>query len=283
MSSFTKFAVVGAGGLGAKVVSALVSKGAQVTVLARKESKTAVPEGATLKHVDYTDSASIESALSGAEVVISTLGGAAMATQPAVIKAASKASAKLFVPSEFGNPSVHLTSGPLYDKTEAAALLKSLGLPSLRVFTGPFPDFCLVPFLGFDFKGGKAAWVGEGNTPIGFTHRDDVASFLAYTLTTLPPAELSDRIFRIEGDRKSFNEIVSIYEGLNPGSKVEVTRTPVEAAAKVAETDKGFAGLLSYLLLSWENGASPYADGPLDNKLYADWKPVSIKDLLASL
>lgn len=45
-------------------------------------------------------------------MVISTLNGAGFAAQPALAKAAAKAGGvKLFVPSEFGNPTAHLTDG----------------------------------------------------------------------------------------------------------------------------------------------------------------------------
>ncbi|KAM0756654.1 NAD(P)-binding protein [Meredithblackwellia eburnea MCA 4105] len=284
MSNFTSFAIVGAGGLGGKIVKHLAKvEGVKVTVISREGSETQVPEGVTIKRVDYSDSSSIEAALKGSEVVIATLGLHGMAHQPVVIDAAHRAGVKLFVPAEFGNPTEHVTSGFHIKKVEAAAQLKRLGLPSLRVFTGVFPEVCLIPQFGFDFKTGKAKWVGTGATPVGFTFRDDVASFLAHTLTTLPASSLLDRIFRIEGDRQSFNDVVDIWEELHPGSKIEITRDSLEEAEKVAETDKGIPGLLAYLFVSWEKGQSPYNSGPLDNHLFPEWKTTTVKDVLASL
>ena len=101
-------------------------------------------------------------------------------------------------------------------------------------------------------------------TQIGFTARPDIASFLAYTLTTLPASTFADKIFRIEGDRKSFNEVVALYEKTHNGKHVVVTRTPVEDAKKAFEKDPQF---LTYLGIKLEEGASPYATGKLDNEV----------------
>lgn len=55
--------------------------------------------------------------------------------------------------------------------------------------------------LGIDFENGTALVGGDGNMPISWTSKYDVASFVAYVLTTLPPSELQWQTFRIEGDR----------------------------------------------------------------------------------
>jgi uncharacterized protein YbjT (DUF2867 family) len=97
--TYTTFAVAGgAGGLGALITKELLAQGAQVAVLSRNAS-TAVPSGATVKVVDYSDAASLTAALQGVQVVVSALSAGGFAQQPALADAAKAAGVKLFVPS----------------------------------------------------------------------------------------------------------------------------------------------------------------------------------------
>lgn len=57
---------------------------------------------------------SLESALQGVQVVISTLRISGAALQPALAKAAKRAGASLFVPSEFGNPTSGKEDHPFF-------------------------------------------------------------------------------------------------------------------------------------------------------------------------
>jgi len=97
--TFASFAVAGgAGGLGSLITKELLAQGAKVVVLSRSAS-TAVPEGAIVRAVDYTDKDSLVNALSGVEVVVSALNAGGFPSQPALADAAKAAGAKLFVPS----------------------------------------------------------------------------------------------------------------------------------------------------------------------------------------
>jgi hypothetical protein len=58
---------------------------------------------------------------------------------------------------------------------------------------------------------GKIRIVGKGDAPVSFTSMADVTGFVAYVLTTLPPRELENRTFRIQGDRASMNELGAIF------------------------------------------------------------------------
>ncbi|KAK4704556.1 hypothetical protein P7C70_g1660, partial [Phenoliferia sp. Uapishka_3] len=281
-TNYTTFAVAGAGGLGSFIVSALASRpGVSVVVLSRSASSK-VPANVTVKQVDYTSPGSLISALKGVDVVISTLSGEGFAAQTPLADAAKAAGTQLFVPSEFGLVTEGITDAHLAFKEAFAKHLKEIGLPSLRVFTGPFSDFLFNPYVGFDFPNGKATWVGKGDTPIGFTARPDIASFLAHTLTSLPPSKLSNAIFRLEGDRKSFNEVVGIYEKTHPGKKVTVTHTPIEEAKSKVAKDPSAATFVTYLLVSLEEGKSIYNSGPLDNELFPEWKPQTIESILSA-
>ena len=44
---------------------------------------------------------------------------------------------------------------------------------------------------------------GKGDTKVSWTDPADVAGFTAYIITHLPPAQLSNKVFRIEGENAS--------------------------------------------------------------------------------
>ncbi len=43
---------------------------------------------------------------------------------------------------------------------------------------------------------------GEGNEPFAFTSRTDIARYVSYVLTHLPPEQLKNRTFTIAGEMK---------------------------------------------------------------------------------
>ncbi|KAL8278879.1 hypothetical protein RQP46_008750 [Phenoliferia psychrophenolica] len=254
-SKYTSFAVAGTGGVGSRIITALAAKpGVKLAILSRSAS-TSVPSNTTLKVVDYSSRDSLKSALEGVQVVISTLNGAGILAQEALADAAKAAGVKV------------------------AKHLKQIGLPALQVFTLfiGFPGFD----YGFNLKGEKASWIGEGDNPITFTARADVAAFLAHALSTFALSDLQDKTFRLEGDRKSFNQIVETYEKTHPGKKVVVTRTPVEQAKQTLATQEGMPAFVTYLFLTWAEGPAVYQTGPLSNSLWSEWRPASIESILA--
>lgn len=64
---------------------------------------------------------------------------------------------------------------------------------------------------------GKFQIFGKGDQKATFTDPADIAGFTAYVVTHLPPSELSNKIFRIEGEHASLLDIAGHY-----GSKVIV-------------------------------------------------------------
>lgn len=109
MSKFTRFAVAGAGGIGAFVVDAFLKELQDVpdsllVVLTRKGSdinkKYPAESGVTVREVDYADEADLVKALAGVEVVLSTLNSvAARGAEKTLAGAAKKAGVKVYAPS----------------------------------------------------------------------------------------------------------------------------------------------------------------------------------------
>lgn len=108
-----------------------------------------MPDGARAVPVDYADTAALTAALRGIDVVISALGGAALLVQIQLAEAAKAAGVKLFVPSEFGNPTqgISASEGPIGQKVQVQEALKKIGLPYALFWTGPFSDFIFIPYV----------------------------------------------------------------------------------------------------------------------------------------
>jgi len=53
-----------------------------------------------------------------------------------------------------------------------------------------------------DVKSGKVSVGDDGNKQISFTARVDVARYMSYVLTHLPPEQLKNHSFAIAGDNK---------------------------------------------------------------------------------
>ncbi|KAJ7150868.1 hypothetical protein C8R43DRAFT_864925, partial [Mycena crocata] len=208
---YKSFAVAGGGQLGLPIVGALAAQNVSVVLLSRPNSASkTVPVGVAVAEVDFTDVAAVAAVLQKhkVDVVLSTISMAAAAAQKSLIDGAKLADVKLFVPAEYAIPTDGATEGPFGDKQKIAEYLQGVGMPSVRVFTGLFLE--AVPLL-LSLTEGKVKIVGKGDAPVSFTAIPDIAGFVAHVLTTLPPTELEDRIFRLQGDRASLNGVAAQF------------------------------------------------------------------------
>jgi hypothetical protein len=77
-------------------------------------------------------------------------------------------------------------------------------------------------FWGWDFAEGKVTIRGSGDSPATFVHRADVARYVGYVFTHIPPSELAWRVLRIEAE-----QTVSPRRRL-PGSNCLLTHEPID-------------------------------------------------------
>ncbi|KAJ7671598.1 hypothetical protein DFH06DRAFT_1083086 [Mycena polygramma] len=213
MSAYKSFAVIGAGTLGLPIINALVAKNVSVVLLSRPGSAPKeVPKSVEVVHVDYTNAAAVAEVFKQhkVEVVLPTITTTASATQKPFADAAKLAGVKLFVPSEYGCPTDGHTDDLLAPKNEIAEYLKSINIPSARIYVGNFIEF--IPWITSFGETGKFTIVGKGDAQMSFTSIGDIAGFVAHILTTLPASELENRIFRIQGDRGSFHSVASQFK-----------------------------------------------------------------------
>lgn len=109
--------------------------------------------------MDYTSTSSLIGILSSLkiEVFFATFSKPGGELDPAapkvdlVAEAAKAAGVKLFIPSEFGNPTTEVkepeTKGFIVEKLRLHQRLRELNLPFVLFFTGPWPEFCLTPYV----------------------------------------------------------------------------------------------------------------------------------------
>ncbi|KAH9989375.1 NAD-P-binding protein [Russula compacta] len=277
MSGYKNFAIIGAGSTGSIIVRQFLKDKAagtinEVVVLTRQGSKTTIDGDAKVIPVDYSDKESIKNALTGIDVVVSTIASSALGLQVGIAEAAKEVGVKLFIPSEFGGQTEGKTEGLHGLKASVQKQLKDLGIPYALFYTGLFADLIWEPHLNLDVRSGKVSVGGDGNTQISFTSVPDIARYLSHVLTHLPAEQLKNRSFAIAGDTKSFNEIFKAYE-TKTGKKLEVTYIPIsDLEARVAANPRDIASFLH---------KSSATNGPIsqtDNGLYPDWNPSSILD-----
>ncbi|KIJ68848.1 hypothetical protein HYDPIDRAFT_107112 [Hydnomerulius pinastri MD-312] len=214
---FKSFAIVGAGPhIGIPIVKAFLAISTPILVIARPTSDISVlPTDANLKVVraDYQSVSSVTDVLQAhkIDVVISAVslvtGG--VAAQNVIADAAKAAGVRLFVPSEYGTK-VQSEQGPTGAKVRFSNYLKSIGLPSLRIYNGLFHEF--IPWLSCVEETGTFYIVGEGKTPISFVAASDAAGYIAHVLTTKAPSSLFDVELRIEAARISLAELGAMYK-----------------------------------------------------------------------
>ncbi|KAF7330423.1 NmrA domain-containing protein [Mycena venus] len=256
MSTYKSFAVVGAGTVGLPIVNALAAANATVIVLSRPgSSPKTLPSGVQVVQVDFSDVTAVAAVFKEhkVDVVLSPVTTTAAAAQKPLVDAAKLAAVKLFVPSEYGLPTAGLTEGPLAVKDEIARYLKSVGIPSTRIFTGPFTEF--IPWIADYSAGGKFKVVGKGDAPISFTSIPDISEFVAHVLTTLPPSELEDKILRLEGDRASLNELAALFK-----TTVEYVDS-IEGQAGVFQTSLQKLIEAGYGSTGWDGGTEGGGNG----------------------
>lgn len=143
----------------------------EVTVLSRKDSKSTFPKEVRVVKVDYGHSPSLQTAMTGQDVVISMIGGAVVGDQNRFIDAAVAAGVRRFIPSEFGpdtlQPGVHEIIPTLPAKLSTVNYLKTKesSMEWTSLITGVWLDWAIEGGLAaFDLKNRVATIVDGGNT-----------------------------------------------------------------------------------------------------------------------
>ncbi|KAL5514200.1 hypothetical protein ACEPAG_2288 [Sanghuangporus baumii] len=291
MCGFKNFAIAGAGNFGQISAEELLRRKdadeiysvAIMTHTARSHEDLGA-KGAKIILVDYSSSSSLNAALSdiNIDVVLSCI--PETCGEKGLAEPAKEAGVKLIVPSDYASDPVEQTEDhPLYrSRAWMKQTRKELELPYTVFCTGMFSDMVLGPeysgFLGFTFAKGEFTIPGSGTAPISWTSSTDIARFVGHVLVNLPREKLEWRIFRIEGDRISLDEIVSVWEK-HSGKAATVShrpRTTFEEAVQMNATD-----FISLFILTLDDGLMTVGNsGDLSNSDYPGWKSKEVINVL---
>ncbi|KAE9404788.1 NAD(P)-binding protein [Gymnopus androsaceus JB14] len=247
-------ALVGAGGIGTRILRALVAtKQANVIVITRAATAKSLPpdlSSVPIIEADYTDVSALTALLKShnVEIVVSTLSTAPglKAQYPLADAAKASGTVKLFVPSEWGLASEgakHRGEDNAFGiKDGFAEHLKTIGLPYTRfynIFNG-----------SLDYETNNSVNVlGKGETPFTVTSEEDIGGFVAHVLTSLPSdsPHLQNKSLRMEGERFTMHDLARIYNQplvLIPEGNEVPAKTAGEAGFKTLlqiEADAGRA------------------------------------------
>jgi uncharacterized protein YbjT (DUF2867 family) len=288
--------VGGTGRLGTKVVHELVALGARVRATHRAGATADAvaglrDAGAELVVADLGDSASLEAACAGVDVVVSTVQGlrdVIVDGQTRLLAAAAAAEVPRIVPSDYSVDFFATIEGQnrnLDLRREFNHAVDASTVRGTSVLCGAFMDLLLRPgAIGPDPTGLMRYW-GDADQPFDFTFTDDLAKYVA--AVALDPS--APRVVRVAGDTVSPRQLAAIFQ--------DVRGVPVrlERAGSLDDLDR----LIDQLQAADPAPANPFprwqqlqyardmASGrgrlqPLDNARYPAIHPRSVRALLAS-
>jgi uncharacterized protein YbjT (DUF2867 family) len=222
-------------------VKALVAAGYSVTALSRTKGKLPADLANSVKEVeiDYESSSSLESALSGIDVLVNTVGNNTLAQQKALWLAAEKAGVQRLLPSEFGcdleNPITRKL--PVFGAKVAfedwIAQRIASGESKLSytlLFTNGFLDWGVEKdfMIGTStythtlYDGGDYAFSGTRLSTAG----EAVVAVLKH------PDETKNRAVRVHDGRLSGKELLEWVKEVSPKKDWDVKETTSEAIAQ---------------------------------------------------
>ncbi|KAJ5899434.1 hypothetical protein N7495_004178 [Penicillium taxi] len=188
-----RVAIVGAGGtVGSHLAAALLKTGKHsVTALSRKGSRNKLPEGVKVALVDYSDEASIVTALKGQQFFIITVSPTAPRdTHSKLVQAAAKAGVPYIMPNGYAGDIEHtklgedIMLGPI--AKAARDEIESLGMQWITVSCGFWYDYSLAggeARLGFDFDKRALTMYDDGKTKNSVSTLSQVGRAVAKVLS----------------------------------------------------------------------------------------------------
>lgn len=229
--------VGGTGHVGSLVVDELLNRGKRVRALVRPgvNPSSLKARGVEIAPGDMLDLPSLVTAMTGADVVISTAAGYTRRSKQALeidtvgnanlAEAASRTGVKRFVLTSILTCDQTPQVPHFWHKKLAEDRLQELGVPFIALRPGAFLD--QVTTMGGDpFKTGRLRWIGAATVPLTFVLTTDLARYLARAVdANIRPGERVD----IGWDRPlSMREVADIATRL-VGRKLAVASLPTWA------------------------------------------------------
>ncbi|MFC6881748.1 MULTISPECIES: NmrA family NAD(P)-binding protein [Actinomadura] len=291
----SKIFVAGATGLlGGRIVSALLDQGASVRALVRPgvdaEKKAAInalqARGLEVVEGDITDPAArLADAIGDAATVVSAVQGGPdviVDGQVNLVRAAEKAGAGRFIPSDFAVDVTRLEDGDNFMidwRRRAAAAYREADLNVVSVLNGAFYEVML-GFMGIvDWERGTLSHWGDPDQPLDLTSVADTAAYTA--AAALDPGAAGT--LRFAGEVVSFR---GFHEAVERGSgrRLELRNlgTADELRAEIERRARLTENPFDYVALQYQwcmvSGKGKFAT--LDNARYPQVTPVSVADFV---
>ncbi|MGI5488483.1 NmrA family NAD(P)-binding protein [Microtetraspora malaysiensis] len=291
----SKIFVAGATGLlGGRIVSALLDRGASVRALVRPgvdgEKKTAISDlqarGLEVVEGDITDPvARLADAVGDATTVISAVQGGPdviVDGQANLVRAAEKAGAGRFIPSDFAVDMTKLEDGDNFMidwRRRAAAAYRDADIAVASVLNGAFYEVML-GFMGIvDWERGTLSHWGDPDQPLDLTSVSDTAAYTA--AAALDPSAIGT--LRFAGEVASFRQF---HEAVQRGSgrRLELRNlgTADELRAEIERQAELTQNPFDYVALQYQwcmvSGKAKF--DTLDNARYPQVTPVSVADFV---
>ena len=269
------------GDLGVPIVKALLAAGYHVTALTREGSNNTsrLPKSSNLSvaQVDYSSVQSLEAALRGHAVVISTLTSTSVGDQNPLIDAAIAAGVARFIPSEFGSDVLNEKRNqlPVFEgkvKTHEylkAAAAKHPGFAYTVICTGAFLDWGLHGFV-VNVPERTAIIYNGGDVPFSATNLDTIGRAVVGVIEHLP--ETANRPVYIHDAVVTQNQLIH-YAKVKDGREWKVTHKSTEemrlsSLEQVAKGNTDWSVLQNFVFSSFlgEGYGIEFSDH-LDNEL----------------
>jgi nucleoside-diphosphate-sugar epimerase len=233
--------VQGTGDAGHAILTALLAAGYPLTVLSRTKGKLPADFAKSVKEVevDYASEASLESALTGIDAVVSTLGNNTLDQQKSLWLAAEKAGVQRFLPSEFGcdleNPITK--SLPVFGAKVAfedwAKQRVDSGESKVTytvVFVNAFLDWGIEKDFLIGTSECTATLYDGGDYTWSTTRLSTVAQAVISTLQN--PEKTRNRAIRVHDGRVSGRQLLEWVRAVSPKQDWTVKEDTTEAAAQ---------------------------------------------------
>ena len=245
-----------------------------------------VERGAEVVVGNVLDTASLDEATRGVDVVISALQGGrdvVVDGQVALARAAAANGVKRILPSDFALDLFKATPGEhaAFDlRREADEQIATLDIEQVNVLNGAFLDGVAAPNAAvvFDDDAGTATFWGSGDERFEATTVDDTARFTARV--ALDPDVPSGK-FAVAADRVSFNAIVDLHERTTgkryePRSRGDIDDLRAWIGERHQDGDHGLALMGRYVeyMLSGQTRLDDVQTGR-----YSDIEPTTLEDL----
>ena len=242
-----------------------------------------VHRGAELVQADLTDTASLDLATKGVDVIVSAVQGMRSIIvdgQLALLAAAKRNDVRRMLPSDFALDLFKAPQGEHLNfnlRREADEVIAESGLEHIHVLNGAFMDNFLNSSFGgvFDMEAGTATYWGDGTERFDATSVEDTAR---YTARASVDRALRSGKFAIAGEQLSFSSIIDSVEKISDRrfdrrSRGSIADLEALIARQRASDPNSMEALGNTYLLYMLDGKTSLEN--LKNNRYADLQPES--------